>query len=103
MTETDGLSNWLEIDLGAIANNVKRMCEIGGIALMAVVKGNGYGQGLMAVGRQALAAGAAHYGVAQVDEALELRQAGLGGPVHVLGKTPASRLARRHRGYRTDR
>ena len=48
---------------------------------MAVVKADGYGHGATPVARAALAAGAAELGVATVDEALELRAAGITAPV----------------------
>lgn len=85
-------SNWLEIDRTAIAGNVRRMAEVTGVAVMAVIKANGYGHGLVEVARTAVAAGAAYCGVARLDEALELRQAGVHAPVLVLGHTPEERL-----------
>jgi alanine racemase len=48
---------------------------------MAVVKGNGYGHGLIDVARAALAAGADWLGTAQLTEALALRRAGITAPV----------------------
>jgi alanine racemase len=81
---------WLEIDLSAIENNVRRLREIARTPLMAVVKANGYGHGAPQVARAAAAAGAAWLGVARVAEALELRQAGLALPILILGViTPA--------------
>lgn len=92
MNGKDGLSNWLEIDLSAIAHNVKRMREIAGVRVMAVVKANGYGHGLIAAARTAVEAGAVYCGVARVDEALELRGAGLDARLLVLGETPTTRV-----------
>lgn len=92
MNGKDGLSNWLEIDLSAIAHNVKRMREITGVRVMAVVKANGYGHGLVPAARTAVEAGADYCGVARIDEALELRGAGLDAPLLVLGETPTTRF-----------
>ncbi|MFP3855273.1 MAG: alanine racemase, partial [Anaerolineales bacterium] len=92
MKSISGLSNWLEIDLGAIGNNVARLREITGVQVMAVVKANGYGHGLVQVSKRAVEAGAAYCGVARVDEALELRQTGLEAPILVLGETPVGRF-----------
>jgi alanine racemase len=92
MQSTTGLSNWLEIDLGAIAHNVKQLQQFTGVKVMAVVKANGYGHGLIPVSRQAVKAGAAYCGVARVDEALELRGAEIDSPVLVLGETPVGRF-----------
>ncbi len=55
---------------------------------MAVVKANAYGHGAVAVAAAALGAGAARLGVACVDEAVQLRAAGIGAPILVLGHTP---------------
>jgi alanine racemase len=96
---TRGLSTWLEIDLAAIAENVHQMRRLSGVAVMAVVKANGYGHGLVPVAKKAVEAGAAFCGVARVEEALELRAAGLTIPVLVLGDTPADRL---HQAVQAD-
>ncbi|ACQ81317.1 alanine racemase [Beutenbergia cavernae DSM 12333] len=66
------------VDLGAIAGNVARLREVAGPAeVMAVVKGDAYGHGLVPVARAALGAGATWLGVAQLGEALTLRAAGV--------------------------
>jgi alanine racemase len=70
------------IDLGAVASNVVRLRElIGTPHTMAVVKANAYGHGAVPVARAAVAAGADWLGVADIDEALELRAGGLTAPV----------------------
>ena len=50
-----------------------------------MVKANGYGHGLVEVGRAAASAGAAWLGVARLEEGLALRHAGLGLPILVMG------------------
>jgi len=71
-----------EVDLGAIAHNVRVLREhAGSAAVMVVVKADGYGHGATPVARTALAAGAAEVGVATVDEALALRRDGITAPV----------------------
>jgi alanine racemase len=66
------------VDLGAIQHNVTALREHAGeAALMAVVKADGYGHGLLPSARAALAGGATWLGVAQVAEALALRAAGI--------------------------
>ncbi len=85
--QRDELTTWLEIDLGAIKNNIRELHAIAGVPLMAVVKANGYGHGLVEVARAAKAAGAAWCGVARLEEALTLRQNGIDLPVLVLGYT----------------
>jgi alanine racemase len=54
------------------------------------VKANAYGHGAIACGRTALAAGAAGLAVVCVDEAEELREAGVDAPILVIGYTPPS-------------
>lgn len=75
------------VDLEAVRRNVAGLRErlATGSSLMAVVKANGYGHGAVPVARACLDAGAAALGVATVDEARELRDAGLGARLIVLG------------------
>lgn len=84
---TENLSTWLEIDLGAIRDNIHQMQTYTGVPVMAVVKANGYGHGLVEAARAAEQAGAAFACVARIDEALKLREAGLSLPILVLGYT----------------
>lgn len=70
------------IDLDAIVGNVRALRErAGGAELMAVVKADAYGHGLVPGARAALAGGACALGVAQPSEALALRAAGIDAPV----------------------
>lgn len=86
---------WAEIDLDALAHNVRILAARAAPArLMAVVKANAYGHGAVACGRAALDAGATSLAVVCVDEGEELRRAGIVAPVVVLGHTPASDAAR---------
>ena len=64
------------IDTGAITRNVARLVERTSVDVMAVVKADGYGHGLLEAGRAAREGGATWLGVAQPDEALALRAAG---------------------------
>src|SRR6202034_948423 len=76
-------------DLGAITRNVAALRErVGGSQVMAVVKADGYGHGLVPTARAALAGGATWLGVGQVIEALTLRQAGISAPVLCLLAAP---------------
>jgi alanine racemase len=85
---TQEYSTWLEVDLGAIKQNVKEIKKMTGTKVMAVIKANGYGHGALAVAKAATEAGAAWCGVARMEEALNLRAAGITAPVMVLGYTP---------------
>jgi alanine racemase len=88
----NGNSNWLEIDQQLIAKNAAKLIDWTGVRLMAVVKANGYGHGIVDVVRVATAAGASYCGVARVEEAIELRKAGIQDDILVLGYTPDERL-----------
>lgn len=85
-------STWLEIDLSAIRDNVQRLRAITGRPLMAVIKANGYGHGLVEAGRGAAAGGAAWLGVARFEEAMVLRKARIELPILVLGYSAPERV-----------
>ena len=71
-----------EIDLAAVrANVVELRRRAGGAAVMAVVKADGYGHGMLPCARAAIAGGATWLGVAFVEEAVTLRDAGIDVPV----------------------
>jgi alanine racemase len=71
-----------EINLAAIRANVASLRRHAGeAAVMAVVKADGYGHGMVPCSQAALAGGATWLGVAFVDEALALRSAGIDVPV----------------------
>src|SRR3954462_10788905 len=71
----------VRIDLDAIRDNVALMRAGTTAEVMAVVKGDGYGHGMVPSARAALAGGATWLGVATLDEGLALRRAGLDVPV----------------------
>lgn len=81
------------VDLAAIRHNVRRLREHAGTALMAVVKADGYGHGLVESARAAREGGADWLGVATLDEALALRAAGDDGPLLFWLTVPADDLA----------
>ncbi len=64
------------VELPLIRHNVQVLTEHTGVAMMTVVKADGYGHGMVPVARAAREAGAAWLGVATIDEALALRAAG---------------------------
>ena len=84
-------STWVTVDLGVIKNNIRLILEHTGVQVMAIVKANAYGHGAVPVAQAALEAGASWCGVARVEEALELRRAGLVCPLLLLGYTPEAR------------
>lgn len=76
-----------------IIGNIKRINDYTDVPTMAVVKANGYGHGITEVVRAAVEAGAPYCGVARVEEAFELRRAGIDIPLLVLGYTPDERFS----------
>jgi alanine racemase len=88
----DAYSTWLEIDLSAIRGNIQQLRAITSRPVMAVIKANGYGHGLVEAGRAAASARAAWLGVARVEEAVMLRKAGIELPILVLGYSAPERV-----------
>jgi alanine racemase len=76
------------VDLGAIRDNVTTLKAGTAAELMAVVKADGYGHGLVPSAQAAVAGGASWLGTAIVDEALALRAAGITAPVLAWLWTP---------------
>ena len=82
-----------EIDLGAIRRNCATLDAVApGSLLCAVVKANGYGHGMVPVANAALEGGAGWLGVAAAAEALELREAGVGSPILVMGSVESGEV-----------
>nr|NNM90772.1 alanine racemase [Bacilli bacterium] len=78
------------IDLAALTQNVKALHDqlADHVQLMATVKADAYGHGVIPVSKTILAAGADQLGVATVEEAIELREAGIQAPILVYGAMP---------------
>lgn len=81
---------WAEIDLGAIASNVRNIKKKIGpdTMLCAIVKADAYGHGTVQAARTVLAEGADYLAVAVLREAQELRLGGITAPILILGATP---------------
>ena len=80
---------WLEINLDAIAQNIRNIKKLIGEKkeLMVVVKGNAYGHDVLEVSSVALDNGANRLAVARLEEGIFLRKAGIIAPILVLGLT----------------
>jgi len=77
------------VDLGVVRDNASALRKhVGDADLMAVVKSDAYGHGMIPVARAALAGGATWLGVIRVEEALTLRRDGLTAPVLCLMSVP---------------
>ncbi len=86
-------NNYVKIDLDAILNNYRAVCEKTGVPVMAIIKADAYGHGAVQVARL-LAPICPFFGVSSVSEALELRQAGIDTPVLILGHAPSSAFSK---------
>ncbi|MCD6355763.1 MAG: alanine racemase [Anaerolineaceae bacterium] len=89
----DNFGTWLEIDLSVLRNNFKLLSKLTGAAVMPIVKANAYGHGLERVAEAMEKSGAEWFGVARVEEALALRDAGIKANILVLGYTPPIRVS----------
>ncbi|MFM1786689.1 MAG: alanine racemase [Actinomycetota bacterium] len=69
------------VNLAAIEHNIKVLKETAGVPVLAVVKADGYGHGAVPVALAAKSAGADWLGVAFLDEAFELRNNNVPGPI----------------------
>lgn len=83
---------WLEIDLDALQGNLDALGRLAGpgVPVRPVVKADAYGHGAVPVARALEAAGVDGFCVATFDEALELRDGGISGPILVLYPIPAA-------------
>lgn len=90
--DIEACSTWLEIDLGAIKNNLHLLTKLTGRPVMPVVKANAYGHGLIEVSKAAVEAGVEWLGVARIEEGLALRAAGVTCKILVLGYTPPKQV-----------
>jgi alanine racemase len=80
---------WAEIDLDAIANNMREIRRIStSKEIIAIIKADGYGHGAIDIAPVLLENGADRFGVAVITEAVELRNNGINVPIMVLGFTP---------------
>jgi alanine racemase len=82
------------VDLSAIKHNVEHLKKTAGTKLLAVVKADAYGHGLIPVAKAALSSGADYLGVALLEEAIALREAGIEAPILAWLVQPGSDFKR---------
>ena len=80
---------WAEIDLSNLEHNYRALRGMlpRGCRYLGVVKANAYGHGSIPVAKKLLELGTEYLAVACLDEAIELRQAGICAPILILGPT----------------
>lgn len=95
MDETILRRTWAEIDLDALAHNYHQARRLTGpgVKYLGVVKADAYGHGAVQVSRKLEELGADYLAVSSLDEARELRRAGIRAPLLVLGHTPPEMTA----------
>ncbi|MBZ5542358.1 MAG: alanine racemase [Acidobacteriia bacterium] len=77
---------WAEISLSKLRRNYDRVRKLAGARrMMAVIKADAYGHGAVPIAKSLAACGVDWFGVATVEEALELREAGIAQPILLLG------------------
>ena len=83
-----------EIRLGALRRNFDRARKLAGpgVKVMAVVKADAYGHGMLRVASELIAQGADYLGVAIIEEAVALREAGFAAPILVFGSPPDDQI-----------
>ncbi len=81
---------WAEINLDCLENNraVIEKALYANAKMMAVVKADAYGHGAITVAKALRDAGTAYFAVSNLEEALQLREAGIEHPMLVLSYTP---------------
>jgi alanine racemase len=82
------------VDLSAIKHNVELLKKTAGTKLLAVVKADAYGHGLVPVAKAAISAGADYLGVALLEEAITLRESGIDAPILAWLVQPGSDYSR---------
>jgi len=83
------IRTWAEIDLDALAHNYRLLRDLAPDSkFLGLVKANAYGHGAVPIAKKLQNLGADMLAVACLDEAVELRQAGITIPILCLGQTP---------------
>ena len=84
---------WAEIDLNKIEKNydICRSMLRDGVKMMGVIKADGYGHGAVAYAEIFSKKGCEWFAVSNLDEALQIREAGIETPILILGFTPAEK------------
>ena len=81
---------WVEVRAGALRRNLHRICQSIGdaVAVIPMVKADGYGLGMEDVVRTLESEGPWGFGVATVEEGVRLRAAGVSGALIILSPVP---------------
>jgi alanine racemase len=81
----DAQTSWLDVDLDIMSENIRKIKNfIGNTKMMAVVKADAYGHGLLPVALCAIEHGAEYLGVSNIEEGVFLRQNGISSPILIF-------------------
>jgi hypothetical protein len=85
---------WVEINLEYLAQNIQAIKKTipQGKKMMAIVKADAYGHGAVKTAYALLEEGATRFAVSNLEEAIQLRQAGIACPILLLSYTPADEV-----------
>ena len=92
MKDLQPYPTWVEVDLAAIRQNLRRIKNLTKSEVMAVVKANAYGHGYLPVAKAAAAAGASWFGIARPRMAIAMRQSGIDAKMLILGYISPERV-----------
>ena len=89
------MNQWIEIDAQAVRDNLHAIQSHlkTNVILMAVIKNNAYGHGLVETARLLAAEGITHFAVTWLSEALLLREAGISGEILLLAPAAAEEIS----------
>ncbi len=86
---------WVNVHLDALEHNMRLLqTHTGGSRVMGIVKADAYGSGAVAVAQRMAQLGVDFFGVSNIEEAIELRRAGIEAPMLILSYTPPEEAAR---------
>jgi alanine racemase len=83
-SSSETLRAWVDVDLGALVANARKVAAVSGSRLLPMVKANGYGLGAVEVARALHSLDPWGYGVASWEEGETLRAAGITRPILVV-------------------
>jgi alanine racemase len=88
------MKTWIEISESALKHNIRAFREHldKNVFIMAVVKANAYGHGLVEAAKIFNTSGAACFGVDNIEEGIALRKSGIKKPILILGYTRLNQL-----------
>jgi alanine racemase len=94
LKENQKYRSWVEVDLDHFTKNWAEMKRLvgSGVRILQVVKADAYGHGAIEISNVALKNGAAMLGVANADEAVQLRVSGIAAPILILSPSTNSEI-----------